>query len=428
MLVSVIVLAATVAVFLGACGDPGKSSPSQTDRAVSRDTTSAQDPDSGLEARIRRVENGLILLSEEGEVLGGRTGTMATRMAHYGVPGVGIAVIDGFQIAWAGGYGALQAGGDEVVTRATLFHAGSVAKPLAAAATLVLVDRGVLALDESVSNRLRSWRIPESEYTVTEEVTLRRLLSHSAGLTDGWTESGIECCYAEAGAAPTVTIQQMLDADPVTGLTTPTRVTMVPGSKYLYSNLGYGILELLLVDVTGQPLEVIMRETILGPLGMTSSTFEQPLPADLRARAVTEHYEGARPFPGQRHHFPLRAAGGLWTTPSDLARFGIEIMLSLAGGPGRLLSQGMAGEMLRPQVPIPDHPLTHAEGLGFGLSGEGDKLAFVQTGGTWGSTCILWAHPETGQGAVIMTNARGGQGLIRFEILLAIAREYGWPE
>jgi CubicO group peptidase (beta-lactamase class C family) len=87
----------------------------------------------------------------------------------------------------------------------------------------------------------------------------------------------------------------------------------------------------------------------------------------------------------------------------------------------------MAGEMLKPQVTIPDNPITNAEGLGFGLSGEGQSFAFLHTGGTWGSTCVLWAYPATGQGAVVMTNARGGQGMIRFEILLALAREYGWP-
>jgi CubicO group peptidase (beta-lactamase class C family) len=412
-----------LALVLGGCGEAGGSGsvPPQAGVVAGQDTTA-------LEALIRRVENGLILMSEEGEVLANQSGTMAERMEHYGVPGVSIAVIDDFQIAWARGYGVLEAGGAEAVTPHSLFHAGSVAKPVAAAATLALVERGVLDLDEVVNDRLSSWRIPESKFTATESVTLRRLLSHSAGLSDGWTESGIECCYAEAGATPTVTIQQMLDAAPPTGLQTPTRVTMVPGSEYRYSNLAYGILELLLVDVTGQPFPAFMQETILDPLGMTSSTFGQPLPEGLRAKATSEHYDGPRRFEGKRHHFPVRAAGGLWTTASDLANFAIEIMSSYAGRPSRVLSESLAREMLKPQVPIPDNPITHAEGLGVGLSGEGQGFAFLATGGTWGSTCVLWAYPATGQGAVVMTNARGGEGLIRFEILLAIAQEYAWPE
>ncbi|MGD8698246.1 MAG: serine hydrolase domain-containing protein [Gemmatimonadales bacterium] len=422
MLRSLIIVTEFLALLVSGCGGSEPSSTPQARRAIS------QEAKADLEARIHRVENGLILMSEEGEILGGRTGTMAERMAHYGVPGVSVAVIDEFQIAWAEGYGVLEAGGEEAVTATTVFHAGSVAKPVAAAATLALVDRGLLALDESVNGRLLSWRIPDSEYAATEEVTLRRLLSHSAGLSDGWTDGGIECCYAGAGAAPKVTIQQMLDAEPVTGLTTPTRVTTIPGSDYRYSNLGYGILELLLVDVTGQAIESLMQETILGPLGMTSSTFEQPLPDSLRVRATSEHYDRAQPFPDKRHHFPTLAAGGLWTTPSDLARFVIAIMESRAGRSNGVLSRELASEMLKPQVPIPNHPITNAEGLGLGLSGEGESFAFLQTGGTWGSTCILWAYPETGQGAVVMTNARGGQGMIRFEILLAVAREYAWPE
>jgi CubicO group peptidase (beta-lactamase class C family) len=417
-----IVLFTVLAMILNGCGRTDGDSTPSVQHAASQDTAA------GLEARIRRVESALVLLSEEGEILAGQTGTMAGRMEHYGVPGVSIAVIDDFQVAWARGYGALEAGGDQAVTQATLFHAGSVAKPLAAAAALAMVERGQLDLDEDLNHRLRSWHIPDNEYTSTQKVTLRRLLSHSAGLSDGWTDSGIECCYSEAGAAPTVTIQQMLDAEPPTGLTTPTRVTTVPGSEYRYANLGYGILELLLIDVTDEPFATIMQETVLDPLGMTSSTFEQPIPEDLRARAASEHHDRERPFPGKRHHFPTLAAGGLWTTPSDLARFAIEIVASRAGRPSSVLSQNMASEMVSPQVTIPNHPITNAEGLGLGLTGEGQGFAFLHTGGTWGSTCLLWAHPETGQGVVVMTNGRGGQGLIRFEILLAVAREYAWPE
>jgi CubicO group peptidase (beta-lactamase class C family) len=161
-------------------------------------------------------------------------------------------------------------------------------------------------------------------------------------------------------------------------------------------------------------------------MGMTSSTFEQPLPEDLRARATTEHYESGQPFEGERLHFPCRAAGGLWTIPSDLARFAIEIMLSYAGRSHRVLSQEMTHEMLTPQIDTPGHPLGDSNGLGFHLRGEGQSLQFLHTGGTWGSSCVLWSFPETGQGAVVMTNSASADGTIFYEILLSIAAEYGW--
>lgn len=377
---------------------------------------------------IHRVESGLVLVSRKGEVLDGQTSTMIERMKHYDVPGVSVALIENFHIEWAHSWGIPEAGSSVSLTPDMLFHAGSVAKPVAALAALVLVDRGELDLDEDSSLRLSSWNIPDSEYTRTEKVTLRRLLSHSAGLTDGWTESDVECCYSEAGAAPPVTIQQMLEAHPATGLASPALVTAVPGSRYRYSNLGYGILQLLLTDTTGMSFSHFMQETVLDPLEMTSSTFEQPLPQELRARATTEHDDDARPFPGKRHHFPVRAAGGLWTTPTDLARFVLEIMSSSTGRPSRVLPEPLGREMLTAQISVPDHPIAEAESLGFDLTGRGRGLAFYQTGSTWGSTCMVWGYPETGQGAVIMTNARGGQGLIRLEVLLALAKEYGWPE
>jgi CubicO group peptidase (beta-lactamase class C family) len=157
---------------------------------------------------------------------------------------------------------------------------------------------------------------------------------------------------------------------------------------------------------------------------MTSSTCEQPLPEELRARATTEHYANGQPFDGKRHHYPI---GGLWTTPSDLARFAIEIMRARAGESDILLSQEMASEMLAPQIEVPESFFSDSYGLGFDLADEDREFRFMHTGGTWGSTCLLWVHPETGQGAVIMTNSASGEGAIRFEILLSIAAEYGWP-
>jgi CubicO group peptidase (beta-lactamase class C family) len=395
-------------------------------------------PATGLDERIQKVERGLIPFTKNGRVRWLAKKGLDARMKHYGVPGVSIAVIDDYEIVWAKGYGVLEDGKDQPVTPETLFHACSVAKPVSAAAVLTLVERGLLDLDENVNQTLTSWQIPENAFTAQENVTLRRLLSHSSGLTDGWSydaSQAVECCYAPEGQAPTVTIQEMLEAAPVTGLRHPARVTMVPGAEYRYANLGYGVVQLLVEDVTRQPFAAFMQQTVLGPLGMTSSTFEQPLPVDLRARAAAEHDSEGRPFEGKRHHFPALAAGGLWTTPSDLARFAIEVMRAYAGSPAvlpagessRLLSTEMARQMLRAEIELVDDPLDDASGLGFFLGEEAGALRMSFAGTTWGSTCLLVAYPETGQGALIMTNSASAGGTIRFEILLSIAAEYGWP-
>ncbi len=382
----------------------------------------------GLNPRIERVENGLIALSESGQVLSDKQMTLAERMEHYNVPGVSIAVINEFQIEWAKGYGVLEAGGDAPVTPESLFNAGSILKPAVAAAALALVEDGLLDLDQDVNDRLVSWQVPENQYTIEEKVTLRRLLSHTAGLTDGFTDRSaddpVPDYVAPAGEAPTVTIQQMLDAEPGVDVDGPTYVTMVPGTRWDYANADYAIVGLLMADVTQKPVHQLVWERVLSPLGMASSTLEQPLPQELRVRATTEHYANGQPFEGKRHHYPI---GGLWTTPSDLARFAIEIMLAYRGQSEEVISKEMAQEMLSPQIDTPDQPLQEAEGLGFHLAGEEQSLRIFHTGGTWGSTCVLWAYPETGQGAVVMTNSASNQGVIRFEILYSIAAEYGWP-
>ncbi len=382
----------------------------------------------GVNPRIERVENGLLALSAGGQVLSDKPLTLAERMEHHTVPGVSIAVINDYQIEWAKGYGVLEAGGDEPVTTESLFNAGSILKPVMAAAALALVEDGLLDLDRDVNDRLLSWQVPENEYTIAEKVTLRRLLSHTAGLTDGFTDRSADDpepdYVAPAGEAPTVTIREMLDAEPGVDVDGPTYVTMVPGTRWDYANADYAIVGLLMADVTQKPVHELVGETVLSPLGMASSTLEQPLPQELRVRATTEHYANGQPFEGKRHHYPI---GGLWTTPSDLARFAIEIMLAYRGQSEEVISKEMAQEMLSPQIDTPDQPLQEAEGLGFHLAGEEQSLRIFHTGGTWGSTCVLWAYPETGQGAVVMTNSASNQGVIRFEILYSIAAEYGWP-
>jgi len=415
-----LLLVATVFILLTACSQPVTS---ETPEASSLDP---------IQAHIQQVENGLIPLTAENDLDWRNPITLNERIQHYGVPGVSIAVINDFQLEWAKSYGVLEVGSDERITPDSLFNAGSIAKPVSAAVALTLVEQGLLDLDQNVNEKLISWQVPENEYTTDEKVTLRRLLSHSAGLTDGFpmrssSDPEFDWWMASEGETPAITIQQLLEAQPPAYEGSPTRVTRLPGAAYQYSNFGYGVVQLLMTDVTRQPFSELVQETLLEPLGMTSSTFEQPLPEAFRDRATSEHYVNGQSFTGKRHHYPIQATAGLWTTPSDLARFAIEIMRARVGESHLLLSQEMVNEMLTSQIEVHDSVFSDSYGLGFELGGEGQDFLVMQAGGTWGSTCILWMYPETGQGAVIMTNSASSEGAIRFEILLSIAAEYGWP-
>jgi CubicO group peptidase (beta-lactamase class C family) len=194
-------------------------------------------------------------MSKSGQPQWNCTAKLSERMRHYKVPGVSIAVIDNFSIAWAKGYGSLRSGGDAPVTTQTLFHAASVTKTVSAAATLTLVQQGRIDLDEDVNNKLSSWKVPESEFTKREKVTLRGLLSHTGGLQDGFSSrspaDAVPNYFTPEGEKPSITLKQLLNPGPGIDVDGPTHVTKVPGSEYRYANADYVIVELLVNDLTG---------------------------------------------------------------------------------------------------------------------------------------------------------------------------------
>jgi CubicO group peptidase (beta-lactamase class C family) len=345
-------------------------------------------------------------------------------MEAHDVPGVSITVIKDFKIEWAKGYGILKYGGNEAVTPDTLFQAGSLAKPVTAVGALHYVEQGLLYLDENVNDRLETWRVPENEFTEQADVTLRRLLSHTAGVNQGLNRG-----YAPGEEVPT--ILQALDGEPPAN-SIPVRVDKVPGTEEYYSNGGYLIVAQLLEDILHKPFSEIMREAIFEPVGMTSSTFEQTLSAELEDRAATPHgwdvvaWQESPGLVGEPHiHDP--GYGGLWTTGPDLALFGIEVMRAFAGDSGRVLSQDMARLMLTPvteDIPLQE-PFDADQALGFSLLNLGQESWFIHIGGSFpGYISVLLAQPERGFGVAIMTNAWSGYELI-WEILYSIFYAYG---
>lgn len=203
-----------------------------------------------------------------------------------------------------------------------------------------MVERGELTLDDDVNAKLKSWKVPENEFTQKEKVTLRRLLSHTAGLTvHGFPGYDIN------ERMPSVV--QVLDG---AGNTAAVRVNVVPGSISRYSGGGYTVMQQLVSDVTGKSFPEYVSEAVLAPLGMSSSTYRQPIPHDRAPETASGHYADRSVVPGKWHVYPEMAAAGLWTTPSDLARFAIEIQLSLAGKSNKVLSQAMTRQQLTVQM------------------------------------------------------------------------------
>ncbi|HKG96001.1 MAG TPA: serine hydrolase domain-containing protein, partial [Gemmatimonadaceae bacterium] len=296
------------------------------------------------------------------------------------------------------------------------FQAASISKPVAATAMLRLVERGALALDADVNRYLASWRVPETALTATEKVTLRRLASHTAGLT-------VHGFPGYPAGDPLPTPVQVLNGDPPAN-TEPVRVDAVPGTTCRYSGGGTVVMQQLLVDATGAPFPALMRELVLGPAGMTHATFEQPLPPGLAGAAARAHDDAGAVLPGGWRVYPELAAAGLWATPTDLAAWAVAIADARAGRPDALLSRDTAGEMLA--APWRD---AGGDGVGLGpfVGGHGRGFHFGHGGTNAGFHSELIAYPDAGVGAAVMANGDSSPLLIR-ELLLALAAEYDWPE
>jgi CubicO group peptidase (beta-lactamase class C family) len=359
---------------------------------------------------IHGIENGLL----PGILIAGQPVhrmKLIDRMKHYKVPGVSVAFFGRGKILWTRGYGYADVSRMNAVTAETLFQAASISKSISALAALRLVQEGTLNLDEDVNVKLKGWRVPDNEFTHEEKVTLRRILSHSAGLTVAGFPG-----YPAGARLPT--IAQILDGERPAN-TKPVIVDAVPGTIWRYSGGGYTIVQLLLTDVTGDSFPDILNREVLRPLGMRHSTFAQPLPMSLRRGAATGYESGGMPMAGDFRTHPELAAAGLWTTPSDLARAAIEVQKDYAGTSNKLLSMAMARQML-----------THEKddwGLGVALAATDHPLRFGHAGSNEGFRCDFEAYIDSGQGVVIMTNANSGEAIIG-EIRRAVAQEYAWPD
>ena len=332
--------------------------------------------------------------------------TIAQRMEFYKVPGVSIAVMQAGKLDWARGFGTTSTAGGKPVDADTMFQAASISKHVAAMVALHLVDEGKLSLDEDVNRKLRSWKVPENEFTKTEKVTLRRLLNHSAGLT-------VHGFPGYAAGAPVPSLLEILDGKKPAN-TAPIRVDIVPGTQWRYSGGGYEVMQLLVMDVTGKPFPQLAQEIVLGPLGMSRSTYEQPMPARFQGNAASAHEASGAAIPGKCHTYPEMTAAGLWTTPTDLLRVVRELQTG-----GHVLKPDTQRQMLT--------NVLGNYGLGVALAETGGQKSFSHGGSNVGFQCLMFGYLEGGRGAVVMTNGDQG-GALATEIMRSIAVEYDWPD
>jgi CubicO group peptidase (beta-lactamase class C family) len=366
-----------------------------------------------IDDHIAAVEDGLIPSPQiTGEL--GRKHTLAERMSFYKAPAVSVAVINNYEIEWARAWGTTEAGGTQPVNPDTLFQAGSISKPVAAMGVMSLVQQGKLSLDTNVNDVLKSWKVPDNEFTRVKPVTLRELLTHSAGTNvHGFFGYNVRI------ERPSV-VQVLKGVAPANS--PPVVVEYVPGSKWQYSGGGIEIVQQMVVDVTGIPFAEFMQTTVLRPLGMDHSTYEQPLPTAMQENAAAGTHADGTEVSGRWHVYPEQAAAGLWTTPSDLARFVIALMNAERGLGNPVISVTTGKEMLIPERDAEDGAQM---GLGIFVFGSGSDARFFHAGADEGFQAQLLGY-DAGYGVVVMVNSDNGLSLAA-EIIQSVKREYGWP-
>ena len=332
-------------------------------------------------------------------------------MERFRVPGVSVAVIKDFEIHWAKGYGVADVEAGAAVENNTLFQAASISKPVAAMAVVRAVQDGRFSLDDDVNTILKSWRLPDSEFTRGHPVTPRALLSHTSGLGDGFGFPG----YHPSARRPTVV--EILNGSKPSNVG-PVLMERPPFTAFKYSGGGVTVMQLAMIDSFHEPYPGLLQRLVLGPIGMTDSTYEQPLSSERDTHAARAHSGGGRAMDTKWHVYPELAAAGLWTTSVDLAKFAIEIQKAALGRSSKVLTQTSIREMLSP-VGVGDYA------VGLSVTKIGQGWYFGHGGSNWGFQCDFIAHRLKGYGVAIMTNSDSGRPVID-EIRARVAAAYGW--
>lgn len=358
-----------------------------------------------IEERIARAERSLSgwVKSPDGDW------NLHERMKYHKIHGLSIAVINDYKLEWARGYGFADTSDKRPVTNQTLFQAASISKSLNAVGALKLTGTKKLDLQKDINTYLHSWKFPyDTSKTHNLPITVTHLLSHTAGLSVHgfpgyrWTDELPSDIDILDGKKP--------------ANTAAVRSEFEPGIKVKYSGGGTTITKKIITDLSGQPYEAYMAKEILEPIGMHNSFYVQPPPPRSFPYLATAYHRNGSPVAGKFHIYPEQAADGLWTNPTDLAYYVIEMQLSMEGRSNKVLSKELTQTMLSPVI--------ESAGLGVFIETKGSRKYFGHGGANEGFRCQYYGSLEGGDGVIVMVNSDNG-GIIP-EIINSVATVYNW--
>ncbi|RYF90653.1 MAG: class A beta-lactamase-related serine hydrolase [Chitinophagaceae bacterium] len=361
-----------------------------------------------IEARIKAVEDkltGRVQIKDSNNYH-----NLQQRMKAEGVNGVSIAVINNYQVEWVKAYGFADVASGKKVTNETLFQAASISKSLNALGLLKLAQLKKIDLDTDVNNYLHSWKFPYDSVSKGKKITVTNLLSHTAG-TSVHGFGG----YETTDTLPTI-IQILNGQKPANN--DPVRSQREPGKASVYSGGGTTISQLLVTDVQSQPYEDFMWQYVLKPIGMMSSSFAQPALKNKIAQLSTGYAGNGKSVKSNYHVYPEQAAAGLWTNPTDLAKFIIEIQRSLQGKSNKVLDTAFTRKYVTPVVA--------GAALGNFIIQHKDTKYFNHGGANEGFRCVYYGSIEGGNGVVVMLNSDNGR--MMEEIANSVSIVYQWKD
>lgn len=362
------------------------------------------------EETIKRVENNLISWVK---LDSSSNWNIYDRMKTLHVNGVSIAVIKNYRIEWVRGYGLADTLEKRPVTSNTLFQSASIGKSINSFAFMKLTQDGKVDLSADINHYLKSWKFPYDTASHGKIINLAAILSHTAGLTvpgfDGykWNQ-------------PLPALARILDGTSPAN-NPPVRSKAEPGVKFEYSGGGYEISEQLLEDVTGNAYENYITKTVFEPLRMENSFYSTHPTGNLSNRLATAYRWDGQPINCKYHLYPEKACGaGLWTTATDLARFVIEVQLSLEGKSNKIINKQMASLMTTPYIKNSNC------GFGFFVDKKGDDYYFQHSGLNEGFSSQYYGSFKNGNGVVVLVNS-DNTGFMH-EVVNSVATVYGWEK
>lgn len=330
------------------------------------------------------------------------------RMKLYNVPAISIAVIEDGKLVWARAYGLADKTENKPVDNNTLFQAASISKSLNSLAIMKLAENNQLDLNKDIRDYLKTWTFPDNEFSKGKTITLKSLLSHTAGLSvHGYWG------YTREDKIPT--INEILDGK-FPANNDPVKPVLEPNQKLQYSGGGTLITRKIIEDNINSNYRKLLSSTVLEPLQMTRSTFYAPFETN-DVNFASAYNKDGKEIAGKYHVYPEYSPDGLWTTATDLSKFIIDIQKSLKGETKALLSQKSAIEMTT--------PVKENGALGVYIREFDGEKYFYHTGGNEGYSCVYMGGISNGKGVVMLTNSDNGEALYT-EIIASISRVLGW--